>query len=223
MRRVATTPGGLAFWAWNRQLKLAVTPAALFSPGHVHFLQRANGHVAAQWGLPFVVHTTFQWGGAEGKVLALKEAGLWLNVPSEYYSPDLKLLVYDNHLPDFLKDGRARPGLLTQPYVAAWQLHTLRDALAVAQILGRTLVLPEFMCHCDREEIWGDIMRADPKDGEAACTKANTDLELPFKCGLEYYVDPQRLKDENVPYRESSFLLSEHLPQSILQSQRRVE
>ena len=33
------------------------------------------------------------------------------------------------------------------------QLHALRDALALAVVLNRTLVLPQFDCVCDRSEL----------------------------------------------------------------------
>jgi hypothetical protein len=33
------------------------------------------------------------------------------------------------------------------------QLHALRDALALALVLNRTLVLPHFDCMCDRSEL----------------------------------------------------------------------
>ena len=33
------------------------------------------------------------------------------------------------------------------------QLHALRDALAIAVVLNRTLILPHFDCMCDRSEL----------------------------------------------------------------------
>lgn len=37
------------------------------------------------------------------------------------------------------------------------QVHALRDAMAIARVLNRTLIIPHFECLCDRSE-YPDIM-----------------------------------------------------------------
>ena len=76
----------------------------------------------------------------------------------------------------------------------------LRDALALATALGRTLVLPRWTCYCDR--LWSgsdDIfhfgcMYPGAQDGKF----------VPFVCPMDHVLSPTAWKGQ--PYRDASFL-----------------
>ncbi|KAL3926762.1 MAG: hypothetical protein SGPRY_003152 [Prymnesium sp.] len=78
----------------------------------------------------------------------------------------------------------------------------LRDALALAYALGRTLVLPRWTCYCDR--LWSgsdDIfkfgcMYPGSQDGNF----------VPFVCPMDHVLSPAAWKAED--YRDASFLES---------------
>ncbi len=58
------------------------------------------------------------------------------------------------------------------------QVHALRDAMAVARVLNRTLIVPHFDCVCDRSELTEVIPScvypgAPPRMGMCACATAD--------------------------------------------------
>lgn len=69
-------------WGWNHRVAIGVLPVASFASGHTFFAQRL---FEVQEVPPYVVHTTFQFGGTPGKRHRLREALLWSD-PPEYYS-----------------------------------------------------------------------------------------------------------------------------------------
>lgn len=85
----------------------------------------------------------------------------------------------------------------------------LRDALALAHALKRTLVLPRWNCYCDR--LWSgsdDIfhfgcMYPGAQDGKF----------VPFVCPMDHVLSPAVWKQE--PYRDAAFLDSPQLPASV--------
>ena len=69
----------------------------------------------------------------------------------------------------------------------ARQVHALRDALAIARVLNRTLMLPHFDCLCDRSE---DVYVV------PTCVHhgAPPSLQLPFKCSQHFVADTHKLQ-----------------------------
>jgi len=79
----------------------------------------------------------------------------------------------------------------------AHHLLCLRNALAVAQILGRTLVIPRMPCHCDR--YWFPIL--------PMCRSPGSELKRPFSCTLDQLVDVMRWEvDLGLSYRHAAYL-----------------
>ena len=68
-------------------------------------------------------------------------------------------------------------------------MHALRDALAIARVLNRTLILPHFDCLCDRSE---DIQLI------PSCVHhgAPPALKVPFKCSQHFVADTHKLQVE---------------------------
>ena len=81
--------------------------------------------------------------------------------------------------------------------LVAHHLLSLRNALAVAQILGRTLVVPRLPCHCDR--YWFPIL--------PMCRSPGSELKRPFSCTLDQLVDVMRWEvDLELRYRHAAYL-----------------
>ena len=87
--------------AYHGKVVGGVLPLALFCGGHNYFAAWMPQRRGVE---PFSVHTTFQYGGADGKRHRLREAMLWED-PPEYYDPpvrDEKRL----HRGELLRQGR---------------------------------------------------------------------------------------------------------------------
>ena len=124
---------------------------------------------------PYVLHATWMRQQLEPfKVMRLREAGLWKDPPDWYDSKPLQadgridggfaaelslstksngFVTFDLKLPDSLI---AVPRRTPQGHVPLHhfrlmhkQLQLLRNALFVARVLGRALVLPEILCTCE--------------------------------------------------------------------------
>ena len=60
-------------------------PVSLFASGHTFFVSRMAHLMHTH---PYMVHTTFQYGGAQGKRHRLREGMIWEDEPSYYAEPD---------------------------------------------------------------------------------------------------------------------------------------
>uniref|UniRef100_A0A383W3X9 Nucleotide-diphospho-sugar transferase domain-containing protein n=1 Tax=Tetradesmus obliquus TaxID=3088 RepID=A0A383W3X9_TETOB len=200
------------------KLVMGVLPLAYFASGHVYFTQRMHETLGIQ---PYAVHATFQFSGTPGKKNRFREAGLWLE-QYEYYRPKNGFLAYESSIPRALLDGAGpRTGKMDinntigHFELVNYQLKELRNAMALATVLNRTLVLPAFWCGLDR--YWA------PHAG----TLPGSEFKLPFPCPADHVLDLEngfsRHWDENefgpnLDYREASFLNSTGLPHVIKES-----
>ena len=103
------------------------------------------------WLQAYVVHATFQRHHTAGKRARMREEGLWLPEPSDYFHAD-RLLAYSNGVRGHVAaleasstDGSAAgsaqmPDLLKHFHAMSYQLAALRDAFGMARALNRTLV-----------------------------------------------------------------------------------
>merc|ERR1712167_217653 len=90
----------------------------------------------------------------------------------------------------------------------------LRDAMALALLTRRTLVLPRLPCLCDRSE-GPTVLRE--------CKYEASDLPVPFPCPLTHLFDIVRFESVRRPlrgraridFRESSFLTNELTPRAV--------
>ncbi|WJX94008.1 hypothetical protein P8452_75474 [Trifolium repens] len=87
---------------------------------------------------PYAVHTTFQYGGTEGKRHRLREAMFFLD-PPEYYNPPGGLLSFKPSIPkSLLLSGEHN--VESHFTLINHQMKQIRTALAIASLLNRTLV-----------------------------------------------------------------------------------
>lgn len=132
-------------YAYDGNLKLGLLPASIFCSGHTYFVQLMYQQLKLE---PYAVHTTFQYGGTEGKRHRLREAKVFLD-PIEYYDPPGGFLSFKPSIPkSLLLDGENNIG--SHFFLVNYQIKQIRTALAVASLLNRTLVMPPLWCRLDR-------------------------------------------------------------------------
>jgi len=201
----------------GKHLLAGVLPVSLFASGHTFFVTRM-AHLMRR--TPYMVHTTFQYGGAEGKRHRLREGMMWEDDPEYYsgpnflrYTADIPYsLVYPKGKPD--KYGNVpfgdRMSVEQHFKLVNHQLVQIRNALALAQALGRILILPRLVCGLDRW--WAPHMGIIP--GSA------TKLPL-LECPADHVIDLERMKPELI-LREHNMLCNPRTPKSVLESTAKV-
>ncbi|KAG4938525.1 hypothetical protein JHK85_045274 [Glycine max] len=165
---------GLVF-VFDGKLKLGILPASIFCSGHTYFIQAMYQQLRLE---PYAVHTTFQYGGTEGKRHRLREAMHFLD-PPEYYNPLGGFLSFKPHIPkNLLLSGEHN--VESHFTLVNYQIKQIRAALAIASLLNRTLVMPPLWCRIDR--LWY------PHPGilEGSMTRQ------PFLCPLDHVFEKQK-------------------------------
>jgi len=203
----------------GRHLMAGVLPVSLFASGHTFFVTRMAHLMRTQ---PYMVHTTFQYGGAQGKRHRLREAMIWEDDEAYYSQPDF--LHFDLDVPyelTYVNGGRVGADG-TQPFekrmsvaqhfaLLHHQLTQIRDALALAQALGRVLILPRLVCGLDRW--WA------PHSGIIPGSAARLPL---LECPADHVIDLERMGKPEKTLREAGMLCNPRVPSSVLMSQRNV-
>ena len=141
--------------------RVALLPTGLFSNGHTFFVSR----LAERSGVtPFAVHNTYQYSGTAGKIARFRENGLWAVDDAAYYdvgdananAKERKFLLLKYDVPRRLADparAKATPkGGTPHAHIElmTYQVNRVRDGLALASALNRTLVMPPLLSVCDR-------------------------------------------------------------------------
>ena len=196
----------------GRHLLAGVLPVSLFASGHTYFVSRLAHRMRA---VPYMVHTTFQYGGVQGKRHRLREAMMWEDDP-EYFT--VRMLRYEPNVPYKLVYPRGSPDRYgTVDFeehmsvdehfrLVHYQLRQLRDALALARALGRVLILPRLICGLDR--YWA------PHDG--VIPGSATRLPL-LECPADHVIDLERMRTPEASLREHSILCNPRMPAAVLE------
>lgn len=209
---------------------LGMLPLRYFANGHQFFTQRTQ--VQPDGGSPYCAHATYTGAGVDGtnhasKTTRFKEEGLWL-VADDYDGADAEqYLTWDPELSEELRtcEGhadctRARPcqrdddqcPFSCHARVAAHQLAQFRGALAVARALGRTLVFPRLLCHCDRA--WdghGETIQHCCK-----YTGAETENYMPMEsCPWDLLLPRNKMLSDFIKWREVGFLEGPYAPKGV--------
>ena len=167
------------------------------------------------------------WPKNPAKFWRLREAGLFPVDPEEFsgkfltFTPPqpgptpperhVSLLAGSRPMPDLTKDQYGRgvgwsvahalkysPRLNAHVDLVDQHIAALRNAMGIATALGRTLVMPRFMCMCERAESPFAILPACIIDGASTPT--------PHVCPLESLFDVARDLAKVVPLRPWTFL-----------------
>ena len=204
----------------GKSLLAGVLPVALFASGHTFFVTRM-AHLMHR--VPFMVHTTFQYGGAEGKRHRLREGMMWEDDLDYYSKPDFLTFTpdipYELVYPRGPSTVRADGSVDRQDWMSVdqhfklvnHQLAQIRDALALAKSLGRILILPKLICGLDR--YWAPHSGIIP--GSA------TRLPL-LECPADHVIDLERMHPPEALLREWTMLCNPRVPKAVLASTRDV-
>ena len=166
---------------------------------------------------PYMVHTTFQYGGAQGKRHRLREAMMWEDSP-EYYSADFLTfepdvpyeLVYPrggNVREDGTQEFSYRMSVAQHFKLVHHQLSQIRNAFAVAAKLKRVLILPRLVCGLDRW--WA------PHSGIIPGSAARLPL---LECPADHVIDLERMGKPEKYLREANLLCNPRTPAAVLAS-----
>ncbi|KAL2333990.1 hypothetical protein Fmac_015203 [Flemingia macrophylla] len=174
---------GLVF-AFDGKLRLGIFPASIFCSGHTYFVQAMYQQLRLE---PYAVHTTFQYGGTEGKRHRLREAMHFLD-PPDYYNPPGGFLSFKPYIPkSLLLSGEHN--IESHFTLVNYQMKQIRTALAIASLLNRTLVMPPLWCRIDR--LW----YGHPGILEGSMTRQ------PFLCPLDHVFEVNVML-KNLPEEE---------------------
>ena len=209
--------------AANDTIVLGALPLALFLHGHGYFVQGAahrRAPVARNEAItsarPYAVHATYTLDDHEGlaKAQRFREGGLWRVDQPSYFEG--RYLAYNATLPPDVEaaidklTATGAPAASIGVHMAAVRsyMNELRDALALAQAMGRTLILPRWTCFCDR--LWSgsdDIfafgcMYPGAQDGQF----------VPFTCPMDHVLSPTGWGKAGIPYRDAIFIDNLHDP-----------
>ena len=209
---IAAPHGAWLMDPWDKSLKLGGLPMALFMNGHGYFVQAAHVRLKTT---PIAVHATYSLDNhdALAKRQRFREAGLWSVDDDAFYAGKFLAL---NHsvAPDvqaaidkYVQRREAPSNIDVHGKALRAYISELRDALALATTLGRTLILPRWTCYCDR--LWSgsdDIfhfgcMYPGAQDGKF----------VPFVCPMDHVLSPAAWARAGQAYRDAAFLESPRL------------
>ncbi|BAT75204.1 Arabinosyltransferase protein [Vigna angularis] len=196
-------------FVFDGKLKMGILPASIFCSGHTYFVQAMYQQLRLE---PYAVHTTFQYGGTEGKRHRLREAMLFLD-PPEYYNPPGGFLSFKPYIPKRLMLS-GEHNVESHFTLVNYQIKQIRTALAIASLLNRTLVMPPLWCRIDR--LW----YGHPGILEGSMTRQ------PFLCPLDHVFEVnvmlKKLSEEEfgpqIDFREYSILDNPSLPSEVEKS-----
>lgn len=176
--------------------KLGVLSPELFAGGHTYFMQGYRQNALS-------VHATFQYSDNEafpyGKRGRFRQFGLW-KVDSQEYTSGKFLKLADMPFTAVVEpEGqRAAATELLRVFFdadAAWRVR-VRDGLALARVLGRTLILPRAYCYCDRS--WSPLLRCRLQEVPT--------MAMPFECPLDHVVNVNVWERSGVSFRGPNFV-----------------
>ncbi|XP_015950671.1 arabinosyltransferase XEG113 [Arachis duranensis] len=196
-------------YAFDGNLKLGILPASIFCSGHTYFVQAMYQQLRLK---PYAVHTTFQYGGTEGKRHRLREAMLFHD-PPEYYNPPGGFLSFKPFIPKgLLLSGEHN--VESHFALVNYQIKQIRTALAIASLLNRTLVMPPLWCRIDR--LWY------PHPGVLEGTLTRQPFLCPLDHVFEVNVMLKKLPEEEfgpeIAIREYSIIDNPSLPSEVKNS-----
>ncbi|XP_022941191.1 arabinosyltransferase XEG113-like [Cucurbita moschata] len=196
-------------YAYDGYLKLGILPASIFCSGHTYFVQAMFQQFRLE---PYAIHTTFQYGGTEGKRHRLREAMVFYD-PPEYFDTPGGYLSFKPSIPrNLLLEGEHNVD--THFILINYQMKQIRTALAIASLLNRTLIMPQLWCRLDR--LWF---------GHPGVLPGSVTRQ-PFICPLDHVFEvnvmlkdlPEEEFGPGINFREYSFLDNPLLPKQVKES-----
>ena len=188
-------------WTARRAaIVLGTLPTMLFANGHGYFVHRIQtSHPGAR---PYAAHATYTYDGssAQAKEQRFRDAGHWaLPEPADAASGTF-LAIGAGDLSSVNPHGEL--GLGAHLAMLRHQLRNLRDGLALATALGRTLVLPHFTCYADKVWAGHDNIFVFAHMYPGAHADGNY---LPFECPVDHVLQLSAWRKQRVAYRDARF------------------
>ncbi|KAK3233717.1 hypothetical protein CYMTET_56000 [Cymbomonas tetramitiformis] len=193
------------------QVVVGALPSLLFTHGHLYFVARLPQRRNV---IPFAIHNTYQYSGNPGKRHRFREEHLWVDSPS--YHRDGLFFAMETAPPAHLIRPHAslavEKGGTPHAHLALlqWHVDTVRVGLAIASILGRTLIMPKLPCTCDR---WFNLL--------PNCSTG--EVQLPFNCPMDHVFLLQNFERANIEFREHSFLSNPRTPEDVRSNSTLIE
>eukprot|EP00798_Chlamydomonas_sp_ICE-L_P025303 gene25303-10957_t len=216
-------PQGI-FLAYNGKLRTGILPVSIFCSGHTYFTQRMYEALKLD---VYAVHATFQFSGTPGKRNRMREK-MFFNDPPEYFNHDHGFVSFNfGDLTELLKtagpntNGHDLANVQGHFKLVNHEILLTRNAMAIATVLGRAVVMPQLYCGLDRW--WA------PHAGTIPGSK----FGLPFPCPLDHVFDLEGgwARDfgapdafgPNIEYREHSFFNNKRMTPAVRDSKVVVE
>ena len=179
----------------GQSFKLGVLPLKLFTNGHGYFISMAKRRDEIH---PYAVHATytFDGSGGEAKRYRFEESGLWAVTPP---ATDEMYVTFDA-----TKVFSGQPNIKDHIAVFKANLNILRDAMAIAVALNRTLALPPLPCHCDK--VWGG--HDNIFTFQCHYPGSAEEKYLPSSCPLDHFISPTRLRKSGFKFTPLASLSS---------------
>jgi len=179
----------------GQPFKLGVLPLKFFMNGHGYFISMAKRRAEFN---PYAVHATYTFDGSGGdaKRYRFQEVGLWTESMNGSHV-DEKYVTFDATPPKSLTSTfSGEPNIGDHIAVFKANLEILRDAIAVAVALNRTLAMPPMPCYCDK--VWG----GHDNIFTFRCHYPGSAEEnyLPSTCPLDHFISPARLRDAGLRF-----------------------
>ena len=179
----------------GQSFKLGVLPLKLFTNGHGYFISMAKRRDEIH---PYAVHATytFDGSGGEAKRYRFEESGLWAVTPP---ATDEMYVTFDA-----TKVFSGKPNIRDHIAVFKANLNILRDAMAIAVALNRTLALPPLPCYCDK--VWGG--HDNIFTFQCHYPGSAEEKYLPSSCPLDHFISPTRLRKSGFKFTPLASLSS---------------
>jgi hypothetical protein len=179
-------------------MTLGTLPTMFFANGHGYFVHRIEKSYPGA--LPYAAHATYTYDGssAAAKEQRFRDAGHWAVAEADDAARGTFLVVGGVELEALNPNGEL--GLGVHLEMLRHQLRALRDGLALAQALGRTLVLPHFRCYADKVWAGHDNVFVFQHMYPGAHADGNY---MPFECPVDHVLQLSAWRKMGVPYRDA--------------------
>jgi len=186
----------------GQSFKLGVLPLKLFTNGHGYFISMAKRRDEIH---PYAVHATYTFDGSGGdaKRYRFEESGLWAVTPP---ATDEMYVTFD-----VTTTFSGEPNIRDHIAVFKANLNIVRDAIAVAVALNRTLALPPLPCSCDK--VWGG--HDNIFTFQCHYPGSAEEKYLPSSCPLDHFISPTRLRKSGFKFTPLASLSSANRSEAV--------
>ncbi|PRW61069.1 hypothetical protein C2E21_0568 [Chlorella sorokiniana] len=201
---------------WNKRIVIGIIPPSQFLSAHTLHLQRYDQARLVKGVPAYAVHMTWTYKSHPGKRARLRDMGLWVVDPPEFFQGSFVTvdLFGTPELPPHYNEWNENEDMVAFHLAAIHQqLQQAYVGMALAVASNRSFILPQFKCFCDH--IWYSVVRCRVVDAQ--------EMPFPVPCPQDYLFDPDRYTDDAGPLppmhiRPAGFLANERTPAEVKDS-----